>query len=320
MASNTWYNDFVDTLSKKFPKKTQLTQVLMDLLSLEREAIYRRLRKDVLFSAHEIIKIAIAWNISLDEITCINIEQFAFQMRMMNYLDPSEEEINFLKIIIQSIELMKNNSAVEFMDICNKFPRQLIAGFPYINQFYLFKWMYQYSSEKEVLPFSQIQISDEKLQLTKDYYKAIKWVPNNNFIWDPMIFEYLIDDIKYFHSIYLITDEEKELLKKDLFNFLDYLLEVANKGYYPETGSKVNIFISQINIDTNYSYTLSPETNVCFVHVFEKLEIFSFNSSMIENFKAWMQLKKRTSVQISEVDQKSRIEFFAKQRQLIETL
>jgi hypothetical protein len=292
----------------------------MDLLLLEREAIYRRLRKDVLFSAHEIVKIATAWNISLDEITSINIEQFSFQMRMMNYLDPSEEEINVLKLIIQSIESVKNYPTTEFLDICNKFPRQLTAGFYYINQFYLFKWMYEYSNEKEVKPFSQIQVSEEKRKLTQDYHKAIKYVPNNIFIWDSKIFEYLVNDIKYFHSIYLITDEEKELIKKDLLNFLSYLLEVANKGCYPETGCRVNLFISQINIDTNYSYTLSPEGNICFVHVFEKFEIFSFNTEMIDNFKAWMQLKKRTSVQISEVDERSRIEFFAKQRKAIETL
>jgi hypothetical protein len=180
--------------------------------------------------------------------------------------------------------------------------------------------MYQYTSDREEIPFSQIQISDEKLELTKDYQRVIKYVSNNSFIWDPQIFEYLINDIKYFHSIYLITDEEKELIKQDLFNFLDYLLKIATAGCYPETGSKVTIFISQLNIDTNYSYTLSPEANICFVHVFEKLEISSFNSEMVDNFKAWMLLKKRTSVQISEVDQRSRIEFFAKQRQFIETL
>jgi len=320
MVSNTWYNDFIDTLNKKFPKKTQLTQELMTLLGLEREAIYRRLRKDVLFSAEEVIKIATAWNISLDEITSINIEQFAFQMRLMNYQDPLKGELDLLKFIIQSIKMLKKHPTTEIMHICNKFPRQLVVGFPYINQFYLFKWMYEYDCEKEVLPFSKISISNDKLKLTQDFQKAVKYLPNNNFIWDSRIFEYLVNDIQYFHSIYLITDEEKELIKNDLFKFLDYLLEVANKGCYPETGSKVNIFISQINIDTNYSYTFSPESKVCFVHVFEKFEIFSINSEMIDNFKTWMQLKKRTSVQISEVDERSRIEFFATQRKWIESL
>jgi len=320
MDSITWCNDFIEILYKKFPKKKQLTTALVELLELEREAVYRRLRNDVFFSAHEIVKIASTWGISLDEITHINSEQFSFQMRPINYLDPSADEIIFLKSVIKSINALKNFPTTEFMDICNKLPRQLAAGYPYINKFLLFKWMYQYGSEIETIPFSKIQISEEKLKLTEEYNKAIKNVPNNNFILDNRIFEFFANDIRYFSSIYLITNKEKELIKKDLIALLAYMQEIANKGHYPETNCKVNLFISQLNVDTNYSYTLSHEANICFVHVFEKLEIYTFDSEMITNFINWMQMKKRTSIQISEVDERSRVEFFSKQRALIEKL
>jgi len=321
MENNIWYDAFIEILHEKFPKKSHLTQALMDLLEIEREAVYRRLRKDVIFPAHEVVKIASAWNISLDEITEINSGQISFQMREMNYLNPSEGETNFLRFIIESIKYLKKTPSTEFMDICNKIPRQLCAGYQYLNKFYLFKMACQYFNEKElVVPFSQIAISEEKLKLTKDYYEVIKYVPNTSFIWDRRIFEYLINDIKYFHSIYMITDEEKELIKNDLQNLLDYMHEVANKGCYPETQRKVSLYISQLNIDTNYSYTFTSDVNICFVHVFEKFEIYSFNSEMVANFITWMQLKKRTSIQISEVDERSRIEFFAKQRKLLESL
>jgi hypothetical protein len=320
MDTITWGNDFIEMLYKKFPKKKQLTVALMELLEIEREAVYRRLRNNVLFSAHEIVKIASAWNISLDEITHINSEQFSFHMRKINYLDPSTDEITFLKSVIQSINYLKDFPTTEFMDICNKLPRQLVAGYPYINKFLLFKWLYQYGSETETIPFSKTQISEEKLELTEEYNQAIKNVPNNHFIFDSRIFEFFVNDIRYFSSIYLITNIEKELIKKDLLALLAYLQEIANKGHYPETNCKVNLFISQINVDTNYSYTLSHEANICFVHVFEKFEIYTFDNDMITNFINWMQMKKRTSIQISEVDERSRIEFFSKQKALIEKL
>jgi hypothetical protein len=206
------------------------------------------------------------------------------------------------------------------MDICNVFPRQLLAGYEYLNKFFLFKWAYQYGNEKEALPFSQVNISEEKLNITKEYYKAIKQVPNTSFIFDCRIFDYLVNDIKYFCSILLITEEEKELIKNDILSLIDYLLDVANRGCYPETQNKVNIFISQLKIDTGYSYTYTPEVNICYIHVFEKFEIYSFHSEMVSNFISWMQLKKRTSIQISEVDEKSRIEFFMKQKRLVKSL
>jgi len=302
----------------KHPKRAQLVQILMELLSLEREAIYRRLRNEVPFTAHEMVTLASAWNISLDEIMGVNVGAISFQMRTMNYINPSKEEADFLQYVIQSIEHVKNFPTTEFMDICNKLPRQLLAGYDYLNKFHLFKW--QYSSDKEITPFSAISISKEKLKITKEYYRVIKQVPNTNFIFDSKIFYYLIKDIQYFCSIYLITEEEKEFIKKDILDLLDYLQEIANNGCYPETKNKVNLFISQLKIPTGYSYTFTPEGNICYIHVFDKFEIYSYHSEMVDNFMAWMQLQKRTSVQISEVDVKSRIEFFATQRQLVESL
>ncbi|MDR2971163.1 MAG: hypothetical protein LBU83_04455 [Bacteroidales bacterium] len=320
MSQNNWYDTFMDILSKKYPKQKQLISALMDLLALEREAVYRRLRKEVVFSIHEIVAIASAWNISLDEITGINSGNISFQMKAMNYLEPSEEEANFLRYIIQSISFLKNFPETEFMDICNKIPRQLLAGYPYLNRFYLFKWMHQYNNESDTVTFSKITVSKEKKKIDEEYYHAIKQVPNSNFIFDRNIFEYLVQDIQYFCSIYLITDQEKEFIKKDLLALLNYLLEVANKGCYPESQNKVNLYISQLKIDTSYSYTYTPEVNICYIHVFEKFEIYSYNSEMVSNFMTWMQLKKRSAIQISEVDEKHRIDFFTKQQKIIENL
>ena len=317
---NNWYDFFIEALHHKYPKKSQLTQELVDLLYIEREAVYRRLRKDVLFPVDEIVKIASEWNISLDEIIGISTGQISFQMRKMNYLDPSDDETRFLRQIIRSIGYFKDFPNTEFMDICNKFPRQIFSGYEYLNKFNMFKWIYQYGNEDEVVPFAKIELSPERLQLTADYYQAIKKVPNTFFIWDRMLFDNFVSDIKYFNAVQMITKEEKDLIRKDLFALLDYMQEVASKGFFPETHNKVTIYISQLSINTNYSYVLTPEANICFVSVFEKYDIYTFDSEMIKHFRLWMQQKKRSSIQISEVDERNRIEYFTRQRQLISTL
>ena len=318
---NNWYDKFMEELHKRYPKRTQLSQALMDLLIIEREAVYRRLRKEVLFPINEIVKIASTLNISLDELIGINSGQVSFQMQIINYINPSVEEIKYLRNIVQSINNLRNFPNTEFMDICNKLPRQLLAGFDYLNQFYLFKWMYQYvNGRKNPVPFSQIIISEEKRRLTADYYQAIKNVPNTNFIFDRLLFDDLVGEIDYFHSIRMITDEEKEFIKKDLYLLLDYLLEVAANGCYPETQNRVNLYISQISVDTNYSYTYTNQINVCFIHVFDKFEIYTSSAETVKNFMTWMQLKKRTSIHISGMDEKSRIELFDKQRQIVDML
>jgi len=315
-----WYDNFIELLYKRVPKKQELVLALIDLLYIEREAVYRRLRKDVIFTVHEMAKIATSWNISLDELINTNSGVIPFQMQKINFINPSDEELEYLRNVIRGMHYAKNFPTTEFMDICNKLPRQILAGYRHLHQFYLFKWQYQYGYEKDFIPFSNLVVSEEKVRVTKEYNEAIKLIPNSSFIFDRLLFDYLVSDIQYFCSINLISNEEKELIKQDLYDLFDYLFEVATKGHYPETKMKVNLYISQLNVDTNYNYVFTPDYNICFVHVFEIFQIHTFNTEMATYFRKWMLLKKRSSIQISEVDERSRIEYFAKQKKLIDSL
>jgi len=320
MANEVWYDYFLKALLVRYPKRGQLVEELMNLLCIERESVYRRLRKEVIFPASEIVKIASAWNISLDGLIGIDSGKISFQMQLMDYLDPDDQEARLLQAVVDGLLRTKNFPDSEYMEVCNRLPRLLLAGYSNLNQFYLFKWIYQYSNRETVVPFSQVIISEEKRRITSAYYKAVKQIPNTSFIFSHKLFNNILIDIQYFHSIQLVTDEEKESIRNELYDLLDYLLKVANKGCYPETNNKVNLYISQLIVDTNYSYIQTDEVNICFVHAFDKYEIYTLDPKMFKNFKEWMKLKLRTSIQISKVDEKSRIDFFAKARQVVESI
>ena len=323
MKQENWSDNLIRLIEEKFAKRTQLVQALKDLLEIEREAVYRRLRNEVPFTAGEVVKISLSWNISIDKITGLRSEQIPFQMRPVDYLNPTDQDLGFLRHIIENLNALDKFPDTEFMDVCNKLPRQLLAGFSNLNRFYLFKWKYQYgcySSEGTPIQFSEVIISEAQRKLTAEYYQAIKNVPQSNFIFDYMLFDYLANDIKYFFDIQMINAKEKKLIKKDLYDLLNYLSLVANAGCYPETQNKVNLYISRLNLDTNYSYVCTHQAKIAFVHVFDKYEIFTFDPKTVGDFKTWMQLKKSTSFPITEVDKKSRIEYFAKQRQLFDNI
>lgn len=319
MINNSWYDCFIEALYKKCPQKSQLTEALTDLLLIERESVYRRLRKNVMFSSEELVKIASAWDISLDEIIKNDAKKISFKIQLLNYIDPSDEELKDMQILIENLHYLKIFPDVEYMEVSNVLPCAFVSGFSCLIRYHLLKWRYQYANE-ETLPFSQIFPPQKLSEFSLDYHTAIKNLANTSFIWDQMLFNSLVHDIHYFCSIYLITNEEKELIKKDLYFLLNYMSEMAAKGCWPETGNKVNLYISHINIDTNYSYYYSEALKVCRVHAFAKNEIYTNDPIMIENFRNWMQFKKRSSVLISEADEKSRIGFLMKQRGLIDTL
>jgi len=320
MNNEALYDCFLEILSTKYPKRMELSKALMDLLYLEREAVYRRLRKDVIFPVHEVAKIASEWNISLDEVVGINSGKVPFQMQVINYLNPSKEEFINMQKRVKLLEHIEFSSNTEFMEVSNRLPRPISTGFMQLYRFEIFNWAYQYGNEETYRKFSKVFLSKELEAEFQEYDKIMKYVTNSYFILDRNTFRNMVSNIKYFHSILLITDEEKDILKKDLFSLLDYLITIANKGCYPETQNKIYLYISQLNVDTNYSYFYTEQLKTCRIHAFGKYDISSFDLEMVENFRTWMQLKKRTAIQISEVDAKSRIDFFSEQQQVVETL
>jgi hypothetical protein len=172
------------------------------------------------------------------------------------------------------------------MDVSNKLPRQFRAGYRHLNQFFQFKWIYQYGNIQKPIPYSKINTSEEMILLTADYFKAIKNIPQSTFIFDYFLFEYLTHSIQYYYESNMITDEEKALIKNDLYALLDDLWEITKDGFYPETQNKVNLYISQLNISTNYSYTFTSQV---------KYVMFTYliNMRFIPMMLKWLQVSKR---------------------------
>ncbi|MCL2289889.1 MAG: hypothetical protein FWC34_04190 [Bacteroidetes bacterium] len=319
MINEAWYDYFMDILLEKYPKKAELVENLMDLLNIEREATYRRLRKEVMFPMYEIVKIAAAWNISIDEIIGVRSQKVCFQMQPMSYLEPSKEDVDFVRKRVQALELLRDSFDSEYMVACNNLSRSLSAGFEILYKFVVFKWSYEYCNSCNET-FANIRIPEVLRKEVDKYHRNMKYVTNTSYILDNMLFENLIREIQFFHSILLITDEEKELIRKELHKLLDYLLEIANTGCFPETKNKVQIYVSMLNINTNYSYLYTGKTEMFRIHAFNMYDLINNNPEMIKNCKEWMQKKKRTSIQVSEVDEKTRIEFFTRLRQVVDSL
>jgi len=319
--NNIWYDHFLKALYDKQPKRSKLTEALMDLLSIEREAVYRRLRKEVAFSIYDIAKIARAWNISIDSIFgIVSDKSHLFQMDMLPYNAPFIGDLEATKKYFHFLEMLISSEQSEYIEISYSFPESLLENYPALSKFHTFKWMYQYGSEKDIPSFTQLVLPEEAINMEKKYCNSIKRIKHLSYIWDNLVVQYLINDILYFRSIYLLSEEDVQLLKQEINMFLNEMEQLSIQGEFPETHSKVELYISQINVDTNYCYYSSPSVKACGLVAFVKNLAISQNESVCENFKKWMHTQKRISIPITQVNERHRIEFFKQQREILDRI
>ena len=82
-------NELISTMREVTPKEGNLANILMDILCMSKEAIYRRLRGEVAFTFSEVAIIAGQLGISLDKIIGNSMSSGAmFDLNVLNLSDP----------------------------------------------------------------------------------------------------------------------------------------------------------------------------------------------------------------------------------------
>lgn len=105
MITNELNTGLIEAIKEKIPANSNLANVLIDILFIGREAVYRRLRGEVPFTLTEAAIISRKLGVSLDKIVGISFKDNAvFDMNVVHHDDPFE---TYYEIINKYIGLLK---------------------------------------------------------------------------------------------------------------------------------------------------------------------------------------------------------------------
>jgi len=310
---------YLTLLKKRVPKN--LANVLMDILPLGKEAIYRRLRYEVPFTFAEIMTISSHLGVSLDNMAAIvspyRAQSFQLHVRDYNRFTPVDLYMSesYIKVINQAAD----NPYSEFGIAANTLPLHISLQHIPLYRIYLLKWRYQFGiSNEKSLNYSDIHVPMEEEETYAEYLKAIRRIKYTYFIWDTTFLMSLINDINYFHSVSLIDKENMYMLKQELGHLLNTLESYTDRGTFKGSDNKVEIYISSLNFDTTYSYLTSGDICVSMSHVYGLGAYTSLEKEACDIMKKWIQGLKKTSTLISNASQIDRVKYFKHQRSLLE--
>jgi hypothetical protein len=315
-----FYNYFLTELRKFFLKNSVLVNTLSDILRIEKGAVYRRLRQDVPFTFNEIALISKHLRISLDNLIGLDSQEFvSFQSQLPDFISPQEADYSILEMYIKFLLSMSESENSESVSAINLLPHDLFGDFQYLFLFYLFIWNFLYNKDN-MKPFNQISASPEMFRYLKEYSIGMKNFKKTSYIFDNRIFQLIVDEVYYFYNIRLIEKEDVLKIKEDLFSILDYIEKMAITGQFKETGNSVSLFISDIDISTNYTYLESNNIYFSIVKMFLLSSVTSMDKNIFDKMKKWLHSLIKISTLITLTNEKQRVLYFEKQRKIVSEL
>ena len=319
MITNELNTGLVNAVKEKLPSKDNLANALMDILYIGKEAIYRRLRGEVPFTLTEAAVISRKLGISLDKMIGVSFRDNAvFDMNIVSSEKPFEAYYSILEKQVDLFRSVKEDETSEIGTSSNIIPQTLSLKYNMLSKFRLFKWMYQNENIK-CKHFEEMEIPQKMVEKQKEYSDLVSHIHSVDYIWDNMIFSHLVNDIQYFCCIHLITDEDKDMLKEELFLLIDEMEELSARGK-SKAGNDVKIYISNINFEATYSYLDTSSTQLSLIRIYSINSITTQDQEMFRGLKEWIQSLKKFSTLISESGEMQRIQFFKQQREIVSIL
>lgn len=315
-----WTAALVTLMREKIPAGTNLAGTLSEILCMGKEAIYRRLRGEVPFTFDEMVTISQRLNISLDYIVGnVFTDEAILDFNMLHSPDPYENYTEIQAYYLKLFDSLAGDPTSRSSTATNFIPYTLYAKYEHLSKFRLIRWMYQ--NEKIAIPtsLSDLEIPEELVRIHSSLCERVREVNETTFIWDANLFRAFVEEIRYFAGIGLVSREDVELMKKDLLDLIDEIEDLCIRGSFAN-GNKLQIYLSNINIEAAYSVLEKENFEICLFRVYTVNSMDSLHPVICNIQKNWIKSLKRHSTLISQSSEMQRMMFLNEQRSIVETL
>lgn len=306
--------NLIDEIKNRIPPP--VIDSLAEILPMSKEAIYRRLRGDVLFTYSEAVLISQKFQISLDQLNDNFNDCFTFKINRPSKISAEDTVEKIIKSWVDSFGEYSMNEISHLYFTGSGIPIFLIGNYKYLSKFRLYKWFYENRGlEMQKTKLSEMVISDNLSDLSKTVLDIIPQI-NSTYMLPDNMFEHYIKDLQHFIGLGLIQKQEIEFIKKDLHNLIDEFETIVASGKY-KNGANVLVYLTDINIESTFGILETEGSDFAFSKMFGMNYAFSKNEQLCKMYKEVFEDLKDYATMISQSGSVRRIAFFNKQHQII---
>lgn len=145
MITEVLNNNLIEAMRIRIPDGTNLANVLMDILYIGKEAVYRRLRGGSSLHIGRSGSYIKKLGVSLDQIIGISSANTAmFNLNFLHYSEPLQTYSSMIRRYAEILETMSGDPKSVLSTASNMLPQAFYLKYDYLSRFRLFKWMYQH--------------------------------------------------------------------------------------------------------------------------------------------------------------------------------
>lgn len=294
-----------------------LIPLLMSLLNLGKQSVYRRLRDEIPFTFEEVTILSSKIGFSVDEIMSkLSRDNEDMDMSTLMLTEPKDLYTESRRRLNQLLENTRKHNNSSLIAATNRLPFIFTATYENISKMEYYKWYLQYSNNTNIVKFEDFKVPSSMISDSKSIFYNCSHINNQTLILDHNLLKPIIKEINYYYKRELISEEELSLLREELMHVVNDLESLAINGRF-KSGSEINIYLSSLSISSN-CVLLEYEYSACFIVWFNALGPISvFNHNICSVQKDWLLSLKRYSTLITQCNEFSRSVFFNKQRELI---
>ncbi|GHS97650.1 hypothetical protein FACS189421_04820 [Bacteroidia bacterium] len=313
------YGLLIDHLLDHIPKSIKASSFLMDLLGLGRESIYRRIRGEIPFTADEIIKIAAALHVSIDEVIDSNNKGQDKVSYDLSLIEPVAYPQIFQSSLEQIYTRLLSRRPKEMVLAVNSFHSAFLTGFDALFKFSYYQWLCQNSDVQTTQSFSGLPVSPELEKLKEQIHTGFQETDRTEMVLDANVFSNLIKEIEYFHQKKLINDEEKALLKEEMSGLVASCERMAKTGL--AGANRLTLFLS-VYLPVTSNIGVMHWDDMCqSVFRLDTIPHLIISQPHICNLQqTGIDFLKRQSICITQSNEIMQSEFFEIQRQNVDSL
>lgn len=308
---------------KEKSKASHFAQEVADLLHINPDAAYRRIRGTTALTLDEIVIISRFYHVSFDTSMTFQSKMVPFQFNAM--FKDKFHIIEYLTGIAGALQNMATKKSGHISMTAMDLPYFRQFGYKSLSRFKLFFWQrsvlnLESHRHKKFDSDEVIEDYEDIVDLINLYYHG---VPSYE-IWAPETMESTIKQVQYYVDSGLFESERDfENICDDLEDLLDKLereAETGKKTILNEHGSftsSFKMYQSDIFISNNCVQASIGNEVYTYITFNSFNHLMTYAPEFSEECKKWMDQMRSKSILLSEVSEKFRYQFFLAQRKKI---